>query len=770
MRTRYIIVTLALGLAAGAIPPLRSVAVPKLAQSPSLASLLESFPPAGFAPVEGFVQHDPREGVPVSQPTRAFLAYDNRDFYVVFDCRDADPGAIRAQITRRDDVLGDDYVGLVLDPEDDRRRAVVFMVDAGGQQQDGLLDQGMIDSQQSSISYDLQAADYTYDTNWRSRVTRLRDGYRVAIAIPFSSLRFPHRPVQSWGILLFRYIYRDGELSYWPSVTRKINGLLRQEGTAGGLSGLEAPHNLEFIPYGVFRANHSLNTDTGQFADHRLQQRYGLDTKYTFLTDMNLDLTLNPDFSEVESDSPLPTTNQRFEVVYPEKRPFFEERSDIFNAPGNELFFSRRILDPEYGGRLTGKQGGTTVGLLWTDDRGPGELVAGGDPRFGHRAYFGTARVTEDIFSDSSVGALWTSRRFMDRENDVFEADTNLRLSRSLRFSGAAQESFTRGHDLASEQDPTAASLFSNPPPSRMAGAPAYYGNLSFATKDWQGDVNYNDISPNFQDDLGYIPRTDIRDVHADIYRNFFGRRYFALFQPQLHLRRNYDHSGVVQDVTIEPGIYVMFPHNTDAEYLLDDRFERYLGVGYRHHAQTIGFDVPWRTWFKLSGGEEIGTNINFFPAAGVAPFVGNFLLQELSLDLRPTPRLDITNLYFQNRLVTSGRTGQPAGRNIFNENIWRSEWLYQFNRALSFRYILQYQNSLPNASLTASPYQKQLDFDGLLTYLVTPGTAVYLGYDSLNENFVRPLTLGPEGLLRGPDFLNDGRVLFLKVSYLWRY
>lgn len=772
MGIRYTIVSLALSLIAGAIPPPRGVVIPKVSRAISLPALLRTGSPPGFVSVQGFIQYNPREGPPASQPTRAFLAYDNHDFFAVFDCQDSRPNAIRAQVTRRDDVLNDDYVGLILDPENDRRRATVFMVDAGGQQQDGLLSQGMIDSQQASISYDLQAADYTYDTNWHSAVARTAHGYRVAIAIPFSSLRFPRRPVQSWGVLLFRYVYRNGELSYWPRVTRKINGLLRQEGTLSDLRGIEAPHNLEFIPYASFRANHSLDAATGQFVDHRLQQRYGLDTKYTFLSDMNLDLTLNPDFSEVESDSPLPTTNQRFEVVYPEKRPFFQERSDIFNVPGNRLFFSRRILDPEYGGRLTGKQGKTTLGLLWTDDRGPGELVASGDPRFGRRAYFGAVRATEDIFNDSSLGALWTTRRFMDRENDVFQADASLRLSSSLRFSGAAMESFTAGHDLASEQDPAAASFFTAPPPRRWAASPGYYAALDYATKDWQANVHYNDLAANFQDDLGFIPRTDIRDVRAAIYRNFYGRRRFALLQPQLHLRRNYDHAGAVEDTEIEPGVYVMFPRNIDAEYLVDNRFERFLGGGYRHHMHVIGFDVPWSTWFKLSGGAELGTAINYFPAAGLTPFIGSFQLQEYSLDLRPTARLDVTNLFEQNRLLTSGRSGQPAGQNIFNENIWRNEWLYQFTRALSFRFILQYHNSLPNSGLTASPYEKQLDFDGLFTYLVTPGTAVYVGYDSLNENYLNPLTFAPGGgpLLRGPNFLNDGRVVFVKLSYLLRY
>lgn len=776
MRPRILILALLMALvpaAAAATPPGgRGVAIPKIPAPHSLEALLAGPAPAGFVRVGGFVQHDPREGLPSSQPTAAFLAYDERDFYVVFYCRDSDPKEIRAQLSQRDNVLNDDYVGVILDPDHARRQATIFIVDAGGQQQDGLIDQGMIDAQ-PNVTYDLQAADYTYDTNWRSAARRVPDGYRVALAIPFTSLRFPRRTAQDWGVLLFRYIYRDGELSYWPSVTRKINGLLPQEGTAAGLEGIEAPHNLELIPYGVFRANHSLDPDTGEFQGHALQQRYGLDAKYTFLTDMNLDLTLNPDFSEVESDAPLPTTNQRFEVVYPEKRPFFEERSDIFNIPENELFFSRRIEDPEYGARLTGKQGRTTLGALFTDDRGPGELVAPGDPRYGQRAEFGAVRLMRDLFSDSTVGALWTSRSFLNRRNDVFEADANLRLSSSLRFTASALESATSGHSLAAEQDPAATPALAAAAPTQTAGGG--YAALNYLSKGWQADVNYNNLSPNFQDDLGYIPRTDIRDWHADALRNFYGKGWYRLLQPQVHLRWNKDHEGNLQDEEFLPQLYIMFPRNADFEVFYQAQFERYLGAPFYHHLYGLGYDLPWGTRFKLSGGNEFGDAINYFPAAGMLPFLGNFQLGEYSLDFRPTRLLDATTTFYQTRMQANGRDGPLAlaspGRDLFNENILRSEWVYQFSRALSYRFILTYQNSLPNAQLTASPYTKQLDFDGLVTYLVTPGTAVYAGYDSLSDNYLRPLAFDPAGaLLRGPAFLNDGRVIFVKISYLFRY
>ncbi|MHB8735908.1 MAG: carbohydrate binding family 9 domain-containing protein, partial [Terriglobales bacterium] len=631
-----------------------------------LSALLAADVPDGMVAVEGFMQHDPREGVPVSQKTRVYLGYDDHAFYAVFHCRDTRPEEIRAHISRRDAILQDDYVGVALDTDLGHQRALLFEANARGQQQDGVLQQSVIDAQKNSVRYDIEAADYSFDTVWHSAATIRPDGYRVAIAIPFKSLRFPTRPVQDWGILLLRFIPRNGELSYWPTVTRSVNGLLTQEGRAESLSHLETPHNLQLVPYGLFRSDHVLDPNSGVYANHFLDQRAGLDAKYTFLTNFNLDLTANPDFSQVESDSPQETTNQRYEVYFPEKRPFFQERSDLFQTPGS-LFFSRRILDPELGARLTGRKGRTTLGALWTDDRGPGEALPAGDPRAGARANFFAVRGQHDFWSDSSIGTEWTERDFLDRHNDVFSLDLHLRLSTALRLSAQAIQTLTRGHSAASEGMDYAPGISTTTAGAPWQSAAGYNASLNYASRTWEADASYNDLAPRFQADLGFIRRTNIRDFRAGVRRNFWGRRRFALAQPILTLRRNYDHRGVVEDETIGVGAFIVLAHDARLQLHQNHYFERYLGLPLQTNLSTVNIDSPAWDWLSAAATYWHGSQINYYPAAGLAPFTGAYQFGAISLIVRPTARLEVDNIYFGTRLHTRG----PGG-NIFNDHVVR--------------------------------------------------------------------------------------------------
>src|SRR5947207_11266602 len=131
--------------------------------------------------------------------------------------------------------------------------------------------------------------------------------------------------------------------------------------------------NMQFIPYGVLRSFRALDTRDPAVPrfDHRDAEFHGgIDSKFVLHDNLVLDVTANPDFSQVESDEPQITVNQRFEVFFPERRPFFLENSDYFKTP-IDLFFTRRIGDPQFGARLTGKVGPYSLGILATDDRGP---------------------------------------------------------------------------------------------------------------------------------------------------------------------------------------------------------------------------------------------------------------------------------------------------------------------------------------------------------------------------------------------------------------
>lgn len=184
----------------------------------------------------------------------------------------------------------------------------VFLANPLGIQLDGVTGEGQDD-------------DYSFDTLWHSEGRLTADGYVVRMAIPFKSLRFSNAPAQTWGIAFGRIITRNNETSFWPYITRRIASFGTQVATLEGLERISPGRNLQFIPYGTFTSARFLEAGQSDLASDTLG-RAGLDGKMVLHDAVTVDLTLNPDFSQVESDEPQVTVNQRFEVFFPEKRPF----------------------------------------------------------------------------------------------------------------------------------------------------------------------------------------------------------------------------------------------------------------------------------------------------------------------------------------------------------------------------------------------------------------------------------------------------------------
>jgi hypothetical protein len=171
---------------------------------------------------------------------------------------------------------------------------------------------------------------------------------------------------------------RKSEYDYWPYITQRVEGITQQFEPVGGIDHVSPGRNMQFIPYGLLAGDHFLNQPMLTAAgpppayQNAFEHRAGLDAKFVAKDALSFDVTLNPDFSQVESDDPQVTVNQRFAVLFPEKRPFFIENAGFFQTPV-DLFFSRRITDPQFGARMTGKAGNWTLGALVIDDRQPGQ-------------------------------------------------------------------------------------------------------------------------------------------------------------------------------------------------------------------------------------------------------------------------------------------------------------------------------------------------------------------------------------------------------------
>ena len=297
-----------------------------------------------MARVDEFRQERPRDGDPASQRTEAYLGYDHSHLYIVFVCFDSEPDKLRARLSRREDLVRDDRIDVFLDTFNDQLRSYVFTVNPFGVQADG-----------SWVERESNPYDPSFDTVWDSRGILTPDGYVVWMALPFKSLRFSPKENQEWGLLLSRTIPRVNEVSFWPYITTRIMGRLNEEGTLLGVSDVSPGRNLQLIPYGFFRSFKALDArdeSQPQYVSESADFDGGLDFKTVFRDSLVLDLTANPDFSQVESDLPQVTVNQRFEVFFPERRPFFLENASYFETPIN-LFFQPPHRGPTAGGGVS---------------------------------------------------------------------------------------------------------------------------------------------------------------------------------------------------------------------------------------------------------------------------------------------------------------------------------------------------------------------------------------------------------------------------------
>ena len=737
--------------------------IPKLATPPKLGDF-EGMEPAtdlarSMLKIDKFTQRDPHDGAPASQRTEAYLGYTDKDFYAVFLAFDSEPQKIRARMLRRELIDDDDQVGMFLDTFHDRRHAYYFYANAYGIQQDGLFAES-------------QGPDNSFDTVWHTQAKITPHGYIMMFEIPFKSLRFPQGPSLSWGVFLVRVIPRNSEHSFYPRNTSKVQGWLTQEGTIQGFRDISPGRNLQFIPYtsvGAFRSLDERDPAGDRFTGKHLAPKAGLDSKVVIKDSLVLDATINPDFGQIESDDPQVTVNQRFEVFFPEKRPFFQENSNYFQTPFN-LVFTRRIVDPLYGVRLTGKMGPWAIGTFLANDRAPGKSVIQTDPLSGNDAYFGVVRINREIGKDNSVGFIYTDRELHTNPssfctatpcqvgfNRVGGIDTHIKIDQNWQVNAQAVTSETKLNDG-----------------THQAG-PAYQVFLERTSRKIEFNSLYQDISAGFSADTGFVPRNDIRQ-----FSNFFAYtfhpegKYLVSHGPRLFQQSIWDHNGTRLNHFINGNYQVQLPGqtfvgmfaNTEREQLRPSDFTALpQNRDYPHHVYGPFFNSQILKWITLNGEIDLGTATNFVPRSG-PPALANFSAASVRSTVRPVNGLTIENSYLLTRLLDP-----QTHLNIFNNHIVRSKWNYQFTKEFSLRLIGQYTTTLSNPGLTTLQNAKNFNGDVLFTYLLTPGTAIYAGYNSNLQNLDPTLGQTPDGLLRTrKSFINDGRQVFIKVSYLFRY
>jgi hypothetical protein len=721
--------------------------------------------------ISGFIQNSPHDGQPATEETEVWLGYTKSALYFVFICHDHHPEQIRGHLARRENILNDDNVSVLLDPFQDRRKGILFTVNPVGVQAD-------------AAWADNINTDYSYDQVWDSEGQVTDKGWMALMAIPFRSLRF--RPNGAdWGVVFGRNFPRNSESDFWPRVSTNITGVLSQEGTLHGIEGVTGSHNVQINPYVLAQNERTLETVdplNPYFSSRHLEGTAGGEVKAILKDSIIFDATINPDFSDVESDQPQFTVNQRYPVYFPELRPFFLENANYFITPIN-LVYTRNIVHPEYGGRVTGKIRHTNLGLFAIDDREPGQTVAPGDPLYNTRAKVAVGRVSQDLGKGSSIGAIYTDEEWGQGWNRIGGIDFTARMNDKWTALGQMVESATKG------------TLDSGTPPTYSAGPASNY-QLTRTGHAFNLQSSYQDFSTGFQTELGFIQTANIHNGQTHMtYQWYPKHRVIQSYGLETSQNVAFDHLGnrVYHYSSFDP--FVLLPRNIVLAPIVGENSDT-VGPqnGYpltkdKNFSENYGGFVARGAPFpqlNFSINAFRSGNVNYNPVTNSAvcstspvnpkcvPFLMNQEDTQVLFTLQPLRQLTADNTYLLDR-----DHAVANGAFVYESQVFRTKVNYQFTRAISARVIVEYDSTLANPKETSLLRTKQVQTQALLTWLPHPGTAVYIGYNNDLQNLDRSLcnrlpggacdpnnTVAP----RAPDMLNDGRQVFIKASYLFRF
>lgn len=772
-----------------------------------------------------FYQTYPGDNTAPSKPTEVYVMYDEKNLYVAFKCFD-ERDKIRATVAKRDEVFGEDNVRMWIDTYNDQRRAYVLGFNPLGIQQDGIYTEG-------------RGADFSVDIVMESKGVIEEWGWSVEVKIPFKSLRYSAGKGKLWGFNVARNIDRfNDEFDQWLPDDRNISGFLIKHGKITGLDGIKWERTLELAPsitvsetgsrkrtipksvanrFGYDRLFYPVGViDPGRFVNDPIKQDIGLNLKYTITPNVTLDAAINPDFAEIEADAPVVTANQRFPIFFEEKRPFFLEGKDVFDAP-LQPFYSRTIVDPDVAIKLTGKIGSNSFGFLAASDNAPGNysedergdpgIEPGIRPFIDKNAYFGVLRVKHDIGAENNVGFFATARVFPRNRNFVGGFDGKFKLDPKTVMTFQVLGTHSRKNFYNPDEDRGQ---------YRTGNGFGYFWNLDYTADTHGWYVEAIGRTSDYRADSGFTRRTDTNAL-------FFANRLSTKSKPKNTLirfdwrqfaRATFDWRGRVQNALLATGwnanlqgnLFLNGEFGLQHEHIYEDEF------GARRNPNQDGafFGAPDRQamqpYWNINVNKNVSKRLSVYGYAGMywnnfdfdfgagdrfqraSPAFRNYLagpvyatyLNELyAHQTNPSvvvhdphiPALDPgKGLFFEMNAGIEYKPIDPLRMSIdysksslkrndtglyaFDTNIITLRSTYQFSRFTYVRARWDYDSLNSNAS-----------GQFLFGWNPNPGTAFYVGYnDNFNYNGFNPFTGQNE-----PRFERNSRTFFIRASYLFR-
>jgi hypothetical protein len=669
-------------------------------------------------PITGFVEMQPVPGQ-ADRGTRAKIAYDDRSLYLAFHAK-VDPGRAQSNaLSPRDRNRAEDTVGVLLDTFQDGRRAYLFMVNGRGVQGDGIYVEG-----ETSLGF----PDLSWDSVFSAAGRFVAGEYQVEMAIPFRSLRFPPGQQQTWNIVLVQHLPVPSSDYTWPTVDPNAAGVLVQAATLGPFEVMARQGRVELLP-----------TVTGLLdlgaAPVTAKVDPGIAARFDLTNSMVAELTVNPDFSQIESDVGQISANVKFPLFYPERRPFFLENADLFSTPVT-LVHTRSIVDPLAGYKLTGRAGPMAVAFLGGYDQQPSPSTLSVDYASGEAlqvwdealtedadAVDNLLRVRGDLGDGDSLGVLMTDKELLTSEGRL--------ANRVMSVDGQ----LVAGRYLASVQLLGSQTEY---PGGETRSAPAWDGRLFRQGERWVFEVGHAHLGREFRAENGFL---------REVGRTLFDGASSLLFRPGGAVR--FVSPGVGGSLSLDPrGDLVFGDAGVGVEANLGDRwslahdlayiYERYAAVDFELWRHTGSVSVqPASAWF-LGVDYSLGT-LPHYAAETPAELYRGF-----DWAVTPSTNADVFGRLNVGAQVAVGVFGpEPFGEPEYVTVIPRLTALMSLSPRWQLRAIEQYDH--PSTTLQSS---------GLLGYVLNYGTVGWLGYTE-----AVPLS-------------GDGPVLrtaFAKVGYLLR-
>ncbi len=674
----FLVVRITLGQIAPTLPPTTPPAaeVTTTDQAPQIDGDVLSDPAwNGAGEITDFWQTQPDEGRPSSEKTVVRILHDRENLYIGVVCYDRDPSQIIISDSRRDSPLDEtDSFQVILDTYLDRQNGFLFGTNPAGIEYDGQVSregQGTTGLGSRQTAGSGGGFNLNWDGSWQVKTLIGDFGWSAEFAIPFRTVRFRSAEEQTWGVNFQRNIRRRNERAYWAPLPRQFN--IYRLSMAGTITGLEIPDqkNLQLTPYilGELR-NRSEPSRTNWLGNG------GFDVKYNFTPSLTLDGTVNTDFAQVEVDEEQINLD-RFNLFYPEKRPFFLENAGLFSvgSPGEvELFFSRRIgLGPDGevipivgGGRLSGRIGEkTNIGLLNMQTQGMENVAPANN--------FTVVRVNREMRNRSSMGGIFINRQgtgqFAAAEdyNRTYGFDGKWGIGEYGQVSGFIAKTSTPGMDSSQQ---------------------AFRFGSEYDSQAWSLSAHYTEVGENFNPEVGFLRRESFRKADWMVLYRYRPAHFLGLHElrPHVSYRGYWDFEGFQETGYLhvdnhwewKSGASVHTGINFTREGVLEP-FEIYPGIFVppgtydNQEAQLVAFSDEG-AW--LSG--RIESHIGGF-------FGGDRLATEPSVRMRLGDRLNTQIGWSRNDISL------PSGD--FTVNLSRARISYSFTPRIFVQTLIQYND-----------------------------------------------------------------------------